>query len=78
MQWEPWLYECCECHRMVDERIETVWNAVHGWEKKRDAGGTNAISLRRPQNTFMCDGCMTKARAGLDPAQQDLWSLTDA
>lgn len=63
---------CAKCKRKLDERVETVWSKVEGWEKKRDQGGTNHLALRKPQEQFMCNGCMTLMQEGMDPGQQRL------
>jgi hypothetical protein len=63
---------CSKCGRPINEHIETVWQKVIGWEKKRDAGGTNHIALREPQPEVMCAGCMQLMLDGLDPGQQSL------
>ena len=67
----PWVVTCSSggCgHKELDERHVTVWSKVEGWEKKRDAGGTNHVALRKPLGVFMCAGCMDLLRAGLDPS----------
>ena len=71
----PYQYPCSQCTRLVDERFEMVWHKVTGWEHKRDAGGTNHLALRRPQNEFMCDECMEKLRNGLSPQQGSLLAM---
>ena len=71
----PYEYPCSQCTRLVDERREVIWSQVIGWEKKREAGGTNHVALRRPQNLFMCDDCMTKLQQGVSPDQQTLLSV---
>ena len=74
MSSEPWRYPCSNpgCNRLIDERYETVWRKVSGWEHKRDDGGTNHIALRTPENTFMCDACMTRLRSGVPIEQESL------
>jgi hypothetical protein len=63
---------CDKCGRVLNERIETVWNLVEGWEKKRDQGGTNHLALRKPKEQFRCNGCMTLILDGLNPGQESL------
>lgn len=63
---------CDQCGREMDSNVETVWNLVEGWEKKRDAGGTNHLALRKPKDVVRCNGCMTLILAGLDPRQETL------
>jgi hypothetical protein len=69
----PYHITCEECGREVDERFETVWSAVEGWEKKRHQGGTNHIACRRPLPRFRCEPCMQKILAGLPALQGSLW-----
>lgn len=69
---DPYIMRCTECGRQMDERRETVWQAVHGWGKKRDQGGQNAVALRRPLNEFMCAGCMDKLKRGVAATQLTL------
>lgn len=71
----PYHYQCSQCTRQVDERQETVWFKVTGWEKKRDQGGTNHLALRRPQDEYMCDRCMEALRNGISPQQESLLAL---
>lgn len=75
MTWEPYYFKCCECGRGMDERRDTVWGKVTGWEKKRHAGGTNHIACRRPLDEFMCDACMRKVLAGVPAGQDSLWNV---
>lgn len=63
---------CDACGRELDERVETVWNKIEGWEKKRDQGGTNHVALRRVLPEFRCNGCMTLAQSGLSFGQESI------
>ena len=63
---------CESCGRTLNERNETVWNLVEGWEKRRDQGGTNHLALRKPKEVFRCNGCMTLLQQGLSPGQRAL------
>lgn len=65
----PYILRCTECGRQMDERVETVWCKVEGWEKKRSQGGTNHVALRKPLNAFMCPGCMDKLQSGVAARQ---------
>lgn len=58
----------------MDERIATVWSKLEGWEKKRAAGGTNHVALRKPLGEFMCNGCMEKLLSGVAAAQLQIGS----
>lgn len=70
---DAYLLRCSVCGEVVDERRQTVYNKVTGWEKKRDQGGTNALRLREPDNEFMCVICMDKLTRGLSAGQMDLY-----
>lgn len=63
---------CVECNRLLDERVETIWNLVEGWEKHRAQGGTNHLACRQPRNVYRCNGCMTLILSGLSPGQTEL------
>lgn len=67
-EWE-YTEKCCECGNPVDDRKETVWSKVEGWEKKRDQGGTNHVALRNPLGVSMCNACMMLKLSGLSAAQ---------
>lgn len=56
----------------MDERIDTVWGKIEGWAKRRDAGGTNHVALRKPLYVFMCNGCMHKLLSGVASSQLTL------
>ena len=58
-------FVCVMCSNAVDPTDVNVWQRVTGWERKRDAGGTNAIALRTPVQEFMCATCMVAAKRGL-------------
>ena len=64
--------KCVECQREIDERVETVWTKVVGWEKRREQGGTNHLALREPLNEYCCAGCMMLMQQGLSTGQQSL------
>lgn len=66
------IVKCDDCGREVNDHIETVWNLVEGWEKKRETGGTNHIALRTPKDSYRCNGCMTLRMHGLSPQQGSL------
>lgn len=63
---------CTKCGRPLNEKTETVWNLVEGWEKKRDQGGTNHLALRKPKDVFCCNACMSLMLAGLSTGQESL------
>lgn len=65
--------DCSFCDRNdLDPEAETTHRQVIGWEHPRKQGGTNALSLRQPQEVFCCNPCMEKMRRGLSPDQQPL------
>lgn len=74
MTFNPYHVQCDgPCGRNdLDERHETVWSFVHGWEKKREQGGLNHLACRRPQDVYRCDACMKKVLDGVSIAQETL------
>jgi hypothetical protein len=66
------IVPCTYCQREINDHIETVWNQVEGWEKKRETGGTNHLALRTPKAIFCCNPCMTLLLDGLSPQQGTL------
>jgi hypothetical protein len=62
---------CSTCNRKISG-TEIFWQQVLGWEKKREAGGTNHVALRKPIERFMCAGCMTLKQSGIHPGQTSL------
>jgi len=50
------------CGGEVSER--TGYRRVTGWEKRRRAGGTNAIVMREPQPIWACFTCIELKRTG--------------
>lgn len=59
---------CNTCQREI-LRAENPWQEVVGWVKHREQGGTNHVALPRPTGIYICEGCMTLLRQGLDPGQ---------
>ena len=66
------IMRCSKCQREIDERIETVWSKVTGWEKRREQGGTNHLALRKPLDEYCCHGCMTLMQQKIAPGQTSL------
>jgi hypothetical protein len=60
--------KCSQCNREI-QSIEIFWQKVSGWEKRREAGGTNHIALRQQHEEFTCAPCMTLIQSGLSPSQ---------
>lgn len=48
----------------------TVYQKVSGWERWREAGGTNALALREPKQEFACQRCIDALKRGVDPKNQ--------
>lgn len=63
--------KCSECGREITE-VEIFWQRVSGWEKHREAGGTNHIALREKRQEFMCAGCMVLRQSGIPREQTSL------
>jgi hypothetical protein len=70
---DPYILRCSACGRQIDERVETVWSKVEGWEKKRSGGGTNHVALRVPLYEFMCALCMDKLQNGIPALQTGMF-----
>jgi len=62
---------CAECDRVIEPK-ENPWAEVTGFERKRDAGGTNHVAMRRRTGKIICPECMVKLLAGLSAGQQSL------
>jgi hypothetical protein len=45
---------------------------VVGYERHRDAGGTNVVHLRVPQDVWLCEQCFNRLRRGVAPGQAAL------
>lgn len=56
----------------VDPNGYGVHQRVQGWEKPRDEGGANQITLREPLPEFACFKCIEQAKRGISPAQKTL------
>jgi hypothetical protein len=62
---------CRECGRAVRPK-ENPWTEVVGFERKREAGGTNHVALRKRTGVLICPQCMVRLQAGLDAGQLGL------
>jgi hypothetical protein len=56
---------CSVCEREL-EPAETVYREVSGWERVRQQGGANAITLRRESGRLACKACIDRRVAGLE------------
>ena len=63
--------KCDLCGRELNPVVDTVYQAVSGWAKLRDAGGANAIANRIGHNRFRCKGCISIK----DDNQMELFEL---
>lgn len=68
---EDTLLRCAECGTKLYEKANP-WMKVEGFERRREAGGTNHIALRRQTGEAVCETCMTKLRAGVASTQMEL------
>jgi hypothetical protein len=48
----------------------TVYQRVSGWERWRDAGGTNALALRKTEQLFACERCIGLEKRGINAKAQ--------
>jgi hypothetical protein len=51
------MKKCSECGNELPGGTQ-MWEEMTGWALPRMAGGTNALSLRKPTGRFMCQSCM--------------------
>lgn len=65
------VLRCAICGAEIAS-VRIAWRKVVGYERPRKQGGTNAIRLRRPVDEYACEICVTRLRAGVDPAQGTL------
>lgn len=64
---------CTHC-RTHSGPEEYFFRAVHGYELPRAQGGANQITMRRViPDSFVCQACMGKLKANIDPAQGGLF-----
>jgi hypothetical protein len=70
------MIECVnysKCGTMLNpNRVDTFWQKVEGWERKREQGGTNHVALRKKLDVRMCLSCMRQLQNGVDPGQSTL------
>lgn len=63
---------CVYCHAEIDSDDTGVYQLVHGWERKRAQGGTNAIRLPHRDFKWACHACIEARVSGLEN-QAALW-----
>lgn len=64
---------CNSCNREMDaEQMRRAHYEVNGYEQDRSQGGTNHIELRKRTGKVMCNDCMNRRKAGVNPEQQGL------
>jgi hypothetical protein len=54
---------CRFCLREIDPDL--AYRHVSGFERKRPGGGTNALRLREPHDSWACSQCVDRLAAGL-------------
>lgn len=59
------LVRCVYCEDPVETEGLGVSRMVTGWEARRRAGGTNALKLRQPSDTYAHTPCVDLASKGL-------------
>lgn len=59
-----------DCGRTIDPELD--YRKVTGYERRRHAGGTNALRMREPHDVWACRFCIDKQAKGLDPGQGSL------
>lgn len=60
---------CFYCGSAI-ESMRFAYRRVVAWERKRRAGGTNAVRLREPLDEYACAPCVDAVAAGRDPGQR--------
>jgi len=61
-------YQCVAVSTSAD--ATGTYAEVIGWSRRRDAGGSNQVSLRRESGRYAHDYCVRLAVLGVDPANQ--------
>lgn len=66
--------DCVVCNRPIDAATSErdLYREVTGLTKHRQAGGDNAIRLRRTTGRFAHSGCVALTTAGIDTDQTTL------
>jgi hypothetical protein len=49
-----------------------AYRKVEGYEQSRAAGGTNALTLRKPLDQYACTACISRLKSGISTAQGSL------
>lgn len=60
---------CSICGEPVDDRARGTYREITGWERVRDAGGANAITVRRETGRVACPPCIARVKSGVAPTQ---------
>jgi hypothetical protein len=61
---------CVDCGERVRPHTPGVFVEVTGWAENRgSAGGTHALSERKPTGRYLCSPCGKLRRAGVAPTQ---------
>jgi hypothetical protein len=61
---------CGREDRPIDPDATGTYAEVTGWSRRRDAGGSNQVSLREETGRYAHDYCVRLAVRGVDPANQ--------
>jgi hypothetical protein len=62
---------CSGCGKGIP-RGHSRWYGITGYERPRQEGGTNAVSLRRRTGRVLCLACKAKLDAGISLDQSSL------
>ena len=67
---------CVYCHHSVDPSDPGVYQRVIGWERKAFAasrrGGSDIVLRENMVDTFACQFCVDKLKAGVNVSQETL------
>lgn len=58
--------ECVYCHLPLDSDQHGIYQYVHGWERKREGGGTNALRLPLREMKWACHACIEERVRGTE------------
>lgn len=61
---------CPFCDEPVEPSATGTYMEQAGWSKRRDAGGSNQVSLRKETGRYAHGKCVQSAVRGIDPKNQ--------
>jgi hypothetical protein len=58
------LEQCSICGEGFNPAVVSMYREVTGWEKLRDQGGANSITLRKETGLYACKPCIERRQRG--------------